>query len=340
MLSRRKVLLVSGAAGIATVARAETPRLKEIVLTCGHVLPATHPTHTRALEMARAISDESRGRVRVDVFAGGQLGSDVEQLQKLRDGSLDLLSLSPLVLGSWLPAAQISGVAFAFGDFFGDYRSIWAAMDGKLGEWVRRQVAKTELFAFEKMWDNGYRQMTSRDRQIVRPSDLKGFRMRVAVSPIFTSVFQHLKAVPVQVNFTAVQAALREKRVDGMENSMSLLHSAKIYEVQKYCAITNHIWDGFWMLGNQKNFSKLPADLQKVVIRNVNDSGVAQRAEVRKLNDSIARKLVEQGMLFSLTNAEEFRGALRTAGYYAEWQKTFGLESWELLEHHSGKLAI
>ena len=337
-LSRRLLLMGAGAAA-ARVACAQAPRSADIALTCGHVLPATHPTHLRMAEMARVIGEQTHGRVHLQVHPAGELGSDTEQLQKVRSGALDFLSLSPLVVGSWLPAVQISGVAFAFGDVFGDYRTIWSALDGKLGEWVRAQIGRTELFAFEKIWDNGYRQMTSRHRSITHPEDLKGFRMRVAVSPIFSSVFKRLNATPVPVNFTGVYSALQKGEVDGMENSLSLLHTARIYEVQKFCALTSHMWDGFWMVGNQKTFARLPVDVQKVIRAAVNDAGLVQRAEIRKLNETVARQLVERGMLFTLANQDEFRTSLRKAGYYAEWRAAFGEEAWALLERYTGKLA-
>lgn len=339
MAIHRRLLLAAAGATAARLAAAQASRSTEVTLTCGHVLPAAHPTHQRMLEMAAAIEQQTHGRVRLQVHPAGELGSDIEQLQKVRAGAMDLLSLSPLVLGSWLPSVQISGVAFAFGDVFGDYRGIWTAMDGRLGEWVRAQIARTELFAFEKIWDNGYRHMTSRQRSITHPRDLRGFRMRVAVSPIFSSVFRGLDATPVPVNFTSVYSALQRGEVDGMENSLSLLHTAKIYEVQRFCALTSHMWDGFWMVGNQKNFARLPADVQKVIRTVVNDTALVQRADTRKLNETVARKLVERGMLFTLTNQEEFRSSLRRAGYYAEWRAAFGEESWGLLEHATGKLA-
>lgn len=334
-ISKRSFLKASSgvialAAGIGQPARAA-----EFNLKCGHVLPSTHPTHVRALEMAAAIREQSKGRVDLQIFPSGQLGSDMDQLSQVRSGALDFFSLSPLVLGGLVPSAQLSGLAFAFED----YAHVWKAMDGEVGSWIRSEIEKTSLFAFENIWDNGFRQMTSGKEPIKTPEDLAGFKMRVAVSPIFTSTFKSLGASPVSVNFTEVYSALQTKIVDGMENSLALLHSAKIYEVQKYCALTNHMWDGFWMLGNKKKFERMPKELQKIVRDNVNAAALAQRADVAQLNQQFAAQLKQLGMQINATQSAPFRAKLQQAGFYAEWKSKFGNEAWTVLEKYTGKLS-
>jgi len=321
------------AGGTALLARHS--HAAEFNMKCSHVLPSSHPTHLRMQEAADRIRTESKGRIDLQVFASGQLGTDMDQLSQLRAGALDFFSLSPLVLGRFIPAAQITGLAFAFSNYDG----VWAGLDGDLGAWVRKEIQKTTLFAFESIWDNGFRQMTSGRKAIQAPEDLVDFKMRVAVSPIFTSVFKSLGASPVSINFTEVYSALQTRIADGMENSLSLLHSAKIYEVQKFCALTNHMWDGFWMLGNQRNFARLPADLQQVVRRSMNDAAIKQRADVRKLNESLVGELTSKGMQFNDTKNQQFRSKLSAAAFYQDWQKKFGTEGWAVLEKYAGALA-
>jgi len=324
-------LPLAGAVGLT----ARQAYAAEFTLKCSHVLPSTHPTHTRCLEAAEKIRKESNGRIELQVFASGQLGTDMDQLSQLRAGALDFFSLSPLVLGSLIPTAQITGLAFAFSK----YDDVWAALDGDLGEWVRKEIQKSSLFAFDTIWDNGFRQMTSGRKPIHTPADLVDFKMRVAVSPIFTSVFKGLGASPVSINFTEVYSALQTRIADGMENSLSLLHTAKIYEVQKYCAMTNHMWDGFWMLGNQRNFARLPSELQQIVQRAMNEAGLKQRADVRKLNESLVGELTGKGLAFNDTKNQQFRDKLRSAGFYEDWRKRFGPDGWAKLEKYTGALA-
>ncbi len=335
-ITRRTLLAGTGALalpGVATHALAQNKA--EFSLRYANNLPITHPMNVRANEMAAAILAESKGRVDLKVFPSSQLGTDTDMLSQIRSGAIDFFTLSPLILGTLVPSAQISGVGFAFKD----YNQVWAAMDGELGAHVRREIAaKSTMFAFEKIWDNGYRQMTSSARAITKPDDLKGMKMRVPPSPFWVSMFKAFEASPATINFAEVYTALQTKIVDGQENPLAIIATAKLHEVQQFCSITNHMWDGFWFLANKKSFERLPADLQETVRRNVNKAGLNQRDDVRKLHDSLLGELKAKGMAINTTDAELFRAKLRAAGFYAEWHKKFGDEAWAVLEKYTGKL--
>src|SRR6266542_5495273 len=109
------------------------------------------------------------------------------------------------------------------------------------------------------------------------PDDLKGFKIRVPVSPLWTSMFRAFGASPASINFSEVYSALQTKVVEGQENPLSVIDIAKLYEVQKYCSITNHMWDGFWFLANNAAYKKLPNDLQEIVAKNLNAAALNAR---------------------------------------------------------------
>ncbi|MFL9926968.1 TRAP transporter substrate-binding protein [Herbaspirillum lusitanum] len=308
----------------------------EFTLKYANNLPVTHPMNTRAKEMAAKIAAESKGRIDLQIYPNSQLGTDTDMLSQVRSGAIDFFTLSPLILGTLVPAAQISGIGFAFKD----YSQVWPAMDGELGAHVRKQIdAKSTLFAFEKIWDNGYRQITNSSKPIKTADDLKGMKLRVPPSPLWTSMFRAVEAAPTSINFAEVYSALQTKIVEGQENPMAIISTAKLYEVQKFCSITNHMWDGFWFLGNKKAFEKLPKDLQDIITRNVNEAGLKQRVDVKALNDSLVGEMKGKGLAFNETDNDSFRAKLRSAGFYAEWHKKFGDEPWALLEKYTGKLA-
>ena len=298
-------------------------------------LPATHPMNIRAAEMAENIKKESGGRIEIQVFPNNQLGSDTDMLSQIRSGAIQFFTLSPGILSTLVPNAFINGVGFAFKD----YDHVWAAMDGDLGKYVRNEIAKTgTLFAFDKIWDNGFRQITCSTRPIKTPEDLKGLKIRVPVSPLWTSMFKALNAAPASINFSEVYSALQTKTVEAQENPIVLASTNRFYEVQKYVSLTNHMWDGFWFLGNKKAWDKLPKDLQDIVTKNVNAAAVKQRADVRTLNDKVRKELETKGMVFNDVDTAKFQDTLRKAGFYTEWHKKFGDDAWKLLEKYSGRL--
>jgi len=334
-LTRRHLIASAGAIALPalTVRQAYAA---EFTFKYGNNLPVSHPMNARANEMAAAINAESKGRIDFQVYPNNQLGNDTDMLSQVRSGALDFFTLSPLILGTLVPAAQVSGVGFAFKD----YGQVWAAMDGDLGAHVRKQIAAgSSLFAFEKIWDNGYRQITTSTKPINGPDDLKGLKIRIPPSPFWVSMFKAFESSPQTINFAEVYSALQTKVADAQENPLAIIATAKLNEVQKFCSITNHMWDGFWFLGNKKSFDRLPQDLKDIVTKHINAAGLKQRDDVKKLNDGLQADLKAKGMAFNNTDAELFRSKLRAAGFYAEWHKKFGDEAWGVLEKYTGKLA-
>jgi tripartite ATP-independent transporter DctP family solute receptor len=324
-------LCVAGAS-VAGLARAQSAEFK---LKFASNLPATHPLNLRAKQAADAIARDTNGRVDIQLFPNNQLGSDTDMLSQVRSGAIDFFTLSGLILSTLVPVASINGIGFAFKD----YEQVWSALDGDLGAHVRANIAKVNLFAFEHIWDNGYRQITSSSRPITTPADLKGFKIRVPVSPLWTSMFKAFDAAPASINFSEVYPALQTRIVEGQENPLAIIQTAHLYEVQKYCSLTNHMWDGFWFLANGRLWARLPKEIQDIITRHVNAAALAERDDVRRLNNTLEVDLRVRGLIFNDVHAEPFRAALSKAGFYADWKAKYGAEPWALLEKYSGKLA-
>jgi tripartite ATP-independent transporter DctP family solute receptor len=337
-VSRRTLLKASaatavmGSVGAPFVARAQQA---EFTYKFANNLPDTHPLNIRSREMAAAIKTETNGRFDLQIFPNNQLGADTDVLSQLRSGGVEFFTMSGLILATLVPAASINGMGFAFPD----YPTVWKAMDGDLGTFVRREVAKANIVAFEKIWDNGFRQTTSSTRPINGPADYKGFKIRVPVSPLWTSMFKAFDAAPASINFNEVYSALQTKIVEGQENPLALISTAKLYEVQKYCSLTNHMWDGYWFLANRRALDALPADVRTVVEKNVNAAALKARTDTEKLNATVREDLTGKGLIFNQPDVAPFREKLRAAGFYSEWKGKYGDEAWAILEKSVGKLS-
>ena len=336
--SRRTLLKVSAASavlggiGAPYVARAQSA---EFSYKFANNLPESLPLVARAREMSAAIKTETNGRFDLQVFPNNQLGSDTDVLSQVRSGGVEFFTLSGLILATLVPAASINGIGFAFPD----YPTVWKAMDGDLGAYVRGQINKAGLMVMDKIWDNGFRQTTSSTKPINGPDDLKGFKIRVPVSPLWTSMFKAFEAAPASINFSEVYSALQTKVVEGQENPLAIISTAKLYEVQKYCSLTNHMWDGFWFLANRRAWEAVPADMRAIVAKHINAAAVKEREDVAKLNAGLQAELASKGLTFNQPNVAPFRDKLRTAGFYAEWKGKYGDEAWALLEKAVGKLS-
>jgi tripartite ATP-independent transporter DctP family solute receptor len=212
-------------------------------------------------------------------------------------------------------------------------------MDGDLGAYVRGEIKKAGLEVMDNIWDNGFRQTTSSTRPINGPEDFKGFKIRVPVSPLWTSMFKAFEAAPTSINFSEVYSALQTRVVEGQENPLAIISTAKLYEVQKYCSLTNHMWDGFWFLANRRALEAVPAELRTIVAKHINAAALNERADVAKLNAGLQQELAAKGLVFNQPNTAPFREKLRSAGFYSEWKGKYGEHAWELLEKAAGKLS-
>jgi len=342
MTSRRKITrrhLFAGGSSVLlafmAAPRVVSAQQSEWVYKYANNLPETHPMNIRAREMAATIKQETNGRFDLQIFPNSQLGSDTDTLSQIRSGGVEFFTLSGLILSTLVPATSINGMGFAFAD----YDTVWKAMDGELGAYIRVQIAKANLIAMEKIWDNGFRQTTTRTKPIQTPDDFRGMKLRVPVSPLWTSMFKALDASPASINFNEVYSALQTKIVDGQENPLAIISTAKLYEVQKYCSLTNHMRDGFWFLANRRAWESLPDDVRAVVAKHINAAGLKERDDVAKLNATLQQDLAAKGLDFNRPDPAPSRDKLRATGFYTEWKNKYGDEAWALLEKSVGKLA-
>jgi tripartite ATP-independent transporter DctP family solute receptor len=295
----------------------------------------THPVNIRAAEALGRIREASAGRLDIRLFPANQLGSDTDLLSQVRNGGVEFFNLATSILNTLVPAAGLVNVGFAFPD----YAAVWQAVDGPLGRYIAAQIAKAGLVSVTNLWDNGFRQVTSSTRRILRPQDLAGFKIRVPPAPILTSLFQALGASPSPINFNELYSALQTKVVEGEENPLAIIATTKLYEVQTSLSMTGHAWDGYQILANRRAWAKLPEDLRAIVSRELAQSGLDERADVAKLSVSLRTDLTAKGLTIIDVDRAPFRAALRTTPYYKDWRAKFGEQGWALLEQSAGKLA-
>jgi tripartite ATP-independent transporter DctP family solute receptor len=294
----------------------------------------THPVNTRAQQALDRILAATNGRLEIKLFPANQLGSDTDLLSQVRSGGVEFFNLSTSILATLVPAAGIPNVGFAFPD----YDAVWKAMDGGLGDYIRGQITKSGIIPVGKMQDNGFRQITTSTHPIAKPEDLKGFKLRVPPAPILTSLFTALGAGPTPINFSELYSALQTKIVEGQENPLAIIATTRLYEVQKYCSMTGHVWDGYWILGNRRAWQALPDDLRKIATDEFDKSVLDERADIAKLSQSLRQDLSAKGLQFNDVDRDAFRNVLRQTSFYKDWRAKFGDQAWSLLEATSGSL--
>ncbi len=334
-LRRRTFVRTALAAPVAFGMLRSKAEAAEFVFKYGNNVPDTYPLNVRTKAAAERIRAATNGAFDLQIFPAGQLGTDNDMLSQVRSGAIQIYTASGLVLSTLTPLTAINALGFAFKD----YGQVWPAMDGKLGALIRPKIEEVGLHPIDKIFDIGFREVTASTHPITGPDSFKGFKIRIPPSQLGVSMFKALGAAPATLNFSEAYTALQTHVVDGQENPLSIVDTAKFYEVQKYVSMTNHMWDGYWMLCNGRAWKAVPDDVRQVVSRELNRAAEEDRKDIAALDASLRSQLEAKGMQFNTPDPAPFRAALERAGFYEQWRKTFGNDAWDAMESYAGRLS-
>ncbi|MDE2363541.1 MAG: TRAP transporter substrate-binding protein [Hyphomicrobiales bacterium] len=296
-------------------------------------MPSSHSASTFMAAAVEAIRKETNGAVDILFLPDSQLGTEADMQRQLRSGAIQFVIGSCSSLQQVVNVAGMPGVAYAFRD----YDQLWAALDGELGAMTKEALAKVGMIAF-KCLDNGFRSVTTSVRPIHSVDDLKGLKIRVPPSRLLTSLFEKLGAAPVTISIGELYSALQTRVADGMENSLVQFVALKIFEVQKYCSLTRHSWDGLWVMTGDKVWSSLPAEQRRIIQRRFDEAVLAQQKDFARQDAELRPKLEALGLKFNDVDRAPFADSLKKAGYYRDWKEKFGADAWAVLEKYTGPL--
>lgn len=294
----------------------------------------SHPLNMRIEQANKRIFERSGGDLKISLFPANQLGPDTELLSQIRMGSIDFLNISASILSTLIPGFGITNMGFAFPD----YAAVWKTMDGPLGKRLTGQAEKFDLVLIAPFLDNGFRQITTSTHPIRSPADLESVKLRVPPSPTLLSLFKALGANPTPLNFNEVYMSLQTRIIDGQENPLAIIATTRLYEVQKYCSMTDHVWDGYCFLANGSSWRAIPEKFKDIVKEEYERAALEERQDVAALNEALKTDLEKKGLVFNTVDREPFRLRLREQRYYAHWKAKFGERDWQILEEGTGRL--
>jgi TRAP-type transport system periplasmic protein len=337
-ISRRTLLsgaivAVSGAVAPAILRR--PANAAEFTYKCGTALPDGHPMCIRGREAMTAIKEQSNGRLDITLYTNSVLGQGTAMLSQTIAGALDMYFLPIDLLAVKNPACGIFGVGYAFLS----YDDIWKAMDGDLGNYLRDLSRQVGFHVIHNCCDHGFREITTLTKPIQTPADLKGLKIRLPVAPNLIALFRHLGATPIPLDFSKVYSALQTGAVGAQENPLVLIDTAKLYEVQKYCSITNHSWAGIHYSFGTAAWKRLPSDLQQLAEKHFNAKALLERADWQVMTRNETKTLEGKGMVFNNPDTKPFQDELRKSGFYEDMKQMSGDKAWALLEQYVGPLA-
>ncbi|HMA31610.1 MAG TPA: TRAP transporter substrate-binding protein [Casimicrobiaceae bacterium] len=267
---------------------------------------------------AREVEKRTNGRYRIQNFYAAALGSERDSIEALQLGTLDLTMTSTGPVPNFVPEVAIFDIPF----LFRDYAQARAVLDGPIG---REMLAKFEPKGIEALaWgENGFRNMTNNRHPIRTPEDLKGLKMRTMENPIHIEAYRALGILPTPMAFTEVFTALQQGTVDGEENPLSVIMSAKLYQVQKYLTLTGHVYSPALILMSKAKWDRLSAADRQAFHEAAIEAVKANRARIDDDEKNAVAELRAKGMqVVEHVDKSAFQAAL--APTFADFGRKFG----------------
>jgi tripartite ATP-independent transporter DctP family solute receptor len=328
---KRRYLFAAAAAAVAlaagATAQAQTKYKDEYKLST--VVPASFPWGKGGEIWIDLVKQRTNGRINIKLYPGVSLvqGDQTREFTAIRQGVIDMAIGSTI---NWSPQVKELNL-FSLPFLMPDYRAIDALTQGPVGQELFGILTKQGVVPLA--WgENGYRELTNSKREVRKPDDLKGLKIRVVGSPLFLDTFRALGANPTQMSWADAQPAFASGAVDGQENPMSIFTAAKLHTVgQKNVTMWGYVADPLIFVVNKEVWeSWTPAD-REIVRQAAIDAGKQEIAIARKGLDEPGQPLLRdiEGMgvkIARLTPAERNEFITATRRVYAQWKGTIGPE--------------
>lgn len=280
-------LALSGAVLALTLGASTAQEQRELKFAMS--LAGDHPLGVAGQEFAKLVADKSDGSITVSLYPNAVLGSDQQNLSAVRGGTLDFTIMATGLLAGIDPRFQVFDLPF----MFNNSEEAYALSDGPTGTGLMDDLADDGIHGLG-IWDLGFRNMTNNRRPIAALEDLRGLKLRVIASPIYIDLFTQLGANPVPMTFGEVYGALEAGAIDGQDNPLAVIQSAKFEEVQGYLSLTRHIYTGMPFLMSQETWDELSPEHQAVIAEAAEEAKLFGRDLVQEQEASAIEQLGEQ----------------------------------------------
>jgi tripartite ATP-independent transporter DctP family solute receptor len=282
-------LLASLAMTCAGLASAQD--IKERTIKFGTVGSDTHPSVPGMKKFKEAVEARSGGKIKVNLFFNGALGSDQAVVSSMQGGTVEMSVMNTGILASVAKELAI----FDFPFLFANEKESDALVDGPVGRKLHARLEEKGLVGLS-YWELGFRQITNSRRPLNKVEDIEGLKLRVIPNPINVAWVKALGANPTPMPFPEVYAGLEQKAIDGQENPVAVIASSKFFEVQKHIALTNHQYNPQSVVISKKFWDNLSAAEKKLLDDAADEAAKSQREANRAALASNLELLKKGGM--------------------------------------------
>ena len=288
----------------------------EYTIKIGHSDTTTNLIHVSLENFAAYVNEQSGGKVKVDIYAAEQLGSNAEMAEMVEMGSLDAMMLPQGQIANYCPKINALGLPF----LFSDYESVYKVLDSEIGDELVADFESRNMIQLA-YWENGLRQVTNSKKAITAPADLAGLKIRTPEDKMTIAIFEALGASPSPLAFSELYLALQQGTFDGQENPVSNIYANNFADVQKYISMTNHKYECKNMVFSLTSWNKYPEDVQNLLKEAAKKFGDEHRKAIVDSQAEQLAALQEKGMEVTEPDLAPFQEATKSVydDFYAQY---------------------
>ena len=272
-------------------------------LRLAHGLDTSHPVHLGMVHMAEQLSELSNGKMTMQIYPSGQLGSERECLELLQVGSLDVTKVSAAVMENFAPIYEILSLPYVFESREHAYN----VLDGSIGNMFLEQGSKFRLRGL-CFYDAGSRSFYTKEKPIGNPEDLKGLKIRVQRSKTAVEMINTFGGTPTPIPWGELYTALQQGVVDGAENNPPSFFLSRHFEVCKYYSINEHTSVPDVLLIGTNTWDRLSDKQKDWVTEAARRSSQYQRKVWLASEERCLKEMIDKGVQVSYPEKESFAG--------------------------------
>lgn len=256
-----------------------------------YIMAPGGPSDEGAKKFKEIVEQKTNGKLTVSLYPSAQLGAERDVLEGLKIGSIDMTLTGDGAIGIYAPQYNALQVPFAIRNI--DH--LHKIFDGQIGKDLSSDLQKAVSATVLDYWDRGPRQLTAK-KQISKPEDLKGVKMRVPEVPLYVEAWKAIGSSPTPIVLSELYTALQQGVVEAQENPLEVIATSHFNEVQSYIMKTDHIFGPYILWISDKILKDLPADQQKIIKDAAKEAGTFEKKLTADLEVKWEKELKDKGM--------------------------------------------
>lgn len=289
-------------------------------------VPENSPTGVALKEMVNYINKESKGSLKATDYYDSALGDGASMVQGLTQGTIDIGVTGTAYFSGLVPEIEVFQLPFIFDNL----QEARKAVDGEAGKIIIKKFESKGITGL-CFWENGFRELSNNVREVSTPADMEGIKMRTLPSQVQVETWKTLGALPTSIDASELYTALQQGTVAAQENPLHEIVARKLYEVQKYISLTDHVYTPYFMGISTVTWNKLSQEQKDIIVKAALLGQKVQREQNEQTTEKSLKVIKDYGCTV-VENPDKDAFKAKTADVWNIFRQEFGSELIDIIE--------